>query len=69
MLKVNKLNIIKDFGLKKNIKFLDITGWVEAEQMIRWKKEYPTWRLPKTSRLKKRGKNMPNMCSPTESKI
>ena len=43
-------------------------GLVEAEQLIRWKQQYPSWRLSNNSHLTKHGKNMPNFCSKTDGK-
>ena len=50
--------------------FLDISNYLQAEQINRWKKEYPEWRMPKETMKKKKnkGSNMPNFCGPNESK-
>ena len=61
--------IIQILGLLFVHNYLDISGYIEADQVIRWKQEYPEWRMPKdkmkTKKLK--GTNMPDFCGPNES--
>lgn len=74
LLKVNIIliyfNIIYYLILIFNIIGSDISNHLQAEQIHRWKKEYPDWRMPedKMSKKKIKGKGMPNFCGPNESK-
>jgi len=48
----------------------DITGWIEADQIERWKHEYPEWRKPESDRKKDdkiKGKELPNFCGPNDN--
>ena len=44
--------------------FYDIIGF---EQTLRWKDEYPDWRLPAKKIGEIKGKNIPNFCGRNES--
>ena len=50
---------------------LDISGWIEAEQLIRWKSQYPEWRMSESKKKGKKitGRKLPNFCGPNESKF
>ena len=45
--------------------FYDIIGF---EQTLRWKEEYPDWRLPAKKIGEIKGKQIPNFCGRNESK-
>jgi len=47
----------------------DISNYLQAEQINRWKKEYPEWRMSQATIKKKKnkGSNMPDFCGPNEN--
>ena len=49
--------------------FLDISDYIELEQVIRWKAEYPDWRMAPEKMATKtyKGTELPNFCGPNES--
>ena len=46
-----------------------MTNYIATEQIHRWKKEYPNWRMSPLIMEKKenKGKNMPDFCGPNEN--
>lgn len=52
-----------------NLIIKDISNHLQAEQIHRWKKEYPDWRMSEDKMTKKKvkGKGMPNFCGPNEN--
>ena len=51
--------------------YLDVSGWLQAEQIVRWKAEYPEWRMDPQMMAKKtyKGKEMPYFCHTTNESM